>query len=353
MFSLILSLTSIYVIGYIGYKVLDYIKVPAPGLIGTMVIVGILSSKGVPWAEIPFFVRFALQVIIGIAVGMRFSKEKIREIKTFIIPGIIIVVWTIGAGLAAGFLLEHYTGMDLGTSLFSAVPGGITEMAIVAFSYGLDVPVIALFQFMRILGVCLVVPLFVSLYSKHTDGQVVPEDIEPEEKPGDSAGRQPKYNSILATVLIGGAAGLAATYFKVPAGAMLGSMLAIGILSSMGLYLKPLPEKYLLYAQIGFGGIIGLSFTPEAAGVFLKILVPAVAFSVVIILNSIVLGFIIHKVFGWDMITSMLACAPAGLSQMSVIALDMHADTVKVGIIHAMRLAIIILTVPNIISLML
>lgn len=352
---LLLSLTSMYLLGYAGYIILSVLRIPAPGLIGTMVIVGFLASKGVPWPEIPSYVRFILQVVVGITVGMRFSKKNTKQIKSFLLPGIIIVIWTIGTGLLIGFILEYYTNMDIGTSLFSAVPGGITEMSVVALSYGLETPVIVLFQFMRILGVCLTVPFCASLYKEETTiEQVNSNDKNSENEEKKNSDGQSKYSdNVLLTILIGVTAGYISLRFKLPAGAMLGSMLVVGFLKSLGFHLKSLPKEASLIAQIGLGGIIGLSFTPAVSKLLLENLVPAVVFSIAIVLNSIILGFVIHKIFGWDMTTSLLACAPAGLSQMSMIALDMNADAVKVGIIHIMRLTTIVLVVPYIISSML
>ncbi|MGB4439313.1 MAG: AbrB family transcriptional regulator, partial [Sedimentibacter sp.] len=65
--------------------------------------------------------------------------------------------------------------------------------------------------------------------------------------------------------------------------------------------------------------------------------------------NGFILSYITHKLFKWDLTTSLLACAPAGISQMSSIALDMNADAVIVSIIQTIRLITIIVFLPPII----
>jgi membrane AbrB-like protein len=97
------------------------------------------------------------------------------------------------------------------------------------------------------------------------------------------------------------------------------------------------------------GASLGLTFTPEVAGTLTDMAGISVIFSVLIVLNGIILGFAIHKLFKIDLITSLLACAAAGVSQMSAIALDMDADAVVVSVIQSIRLVAIVLILPPVI----
>jgi hypothetical protein len=342
------SLVILYVLGYFGYIVFRYIKVPAAALSGAIVAVSLLTSQGLLSLNIPVYIRVFLQTIIGILVGCIFSKERIQEMKFIIVPGGVVAVWMIGTGLASGFLLARFTGLDLGTSLFSAVPGGMTEMSIIAIAYELNVPVVVLFQFMRVLGVYLTVPALASKYKgkKYEDIMCdelsVTADTKTEEKGG----------SIIYTFVAGGAAGFICRQMGIPAGAIIGPMILVGVLRSLGFPLKPLPKKVILFAQIGLGGVLGLNFTPEITRTLFEIMLPTIVFSLFIVLNGTILAYVVHKVFGWDFTTALLACAAAGVSQMSAIALDMDADAVKVGIIHVIRLAVIVLVVPSLIFIL-
>jgi hypothetical protein len=53
--------------------------------------------------------------------------------------------------------------MDYATALFSCIPGGITEMGIVAGELGLPVPQIAMMHTCRIIAVICVMPLLLYL----------------------------------------------------------------------------------------------------------------------------------------------------------------------------------------------
>ena len=93
----------------------------------------------------------------------------------------------------------------------------------------------------------------------------------------------------------------------------------------MGVPLAEPPKWLVILGQIGLGGYLGTTFTPEVLSTLLGLVVPTIAFSAVIVLNGIVTGIIVHRIFGWDLITSLLSSATAGVTQMSAIALDMDA----------------------------
>ena len=78
-------------------------------------------------------------------------------------------------------------------------------------------------------------------------------------------------------------------------------------------------------------------------------MLPIFVFSIVVVLNGVALGFFVHRYYGWDLVTSLLACAAAGVTQMSVLALDMDADAVTVSLMQTMRFTLILLVMPSMI----
>ena len=115
-------------------------------------------------------------------------------------------------------------------------------------------------------------------------------------------------------------------------------------------YFAEPPKWLVILGQIGLGGYLGTTFTPEVLSTLLGLVVPTIAFSAVIVLNGIVTGIIVHRIFGWDLITSLLSSATAGVTQMSAIALDMDADAVTVGLMQVLRFALVMLLMPTLIN---
>ncbi len=344
-----LTFTSIFFLGYLGYRVFRRLHIPGGAVTGSLVMVAALSSQGVVWADLPSFVSTVFQVVIGIMIGCKFSREKITRLRSLIVPGLMVSAWMLCTGLLVGLLMAKITGLSLGTALYGAVPGGLAEMGLIALSYNLSVPVVSLFQFVRVMVVQLVIPPIASMYGHSKKEEAVSKEIEATDETGD---KEKKYYGILLTLMAGGCGGFAAKYLGIPVGGMIGAMVVVGVLRSAGVPLKEMPAWVSVSAQIGLGGYLGSTFTPEIIDVFHRMLFPTLVFSAAIVASGVVLGFLVHRIFGWDLATSLMSCAAAGATQMSVIALDMGADAVTVGLIQVMRLATIVLLMPPIIVLL-
>ncbi len=343
-----LTFVLVFSLGLLGYLVFDFFHVPGSALTGSLAIVALFSSQGAAWTGIPPQLSTFFQVVIGITIGCKFSREKSFQLRSLVIPGLFVSAWMLGTGLVCGLLLSRITGLDLGTSLYASVPGGMAEMGLIALSRGLSVPVITLFQFVRVVVVQIAVPVIALTCVSRGKicAKASPEIKNTEEAKGNGFG-------ILITFIIGGCGGLIAKYFQVPVGGLLGAMIIVGTLRTMGFPLKEFPRWVTIAAQVGIGAYLGMTFTPETASNLHKMLLPTLGFSALLVISGMILGLIFHKVFGWDLTTALLACAAAGVTQMSVIALDMEADAVTVGIIQAMRLAAIVILMPTVITVFL
>lgn len=345
--SMPMTFVLIFFLGYLGYRIFAHLHIPGGAITGSLVMVAAFSSQGVVWASVPSFVSTALQVVIGVMIGCKFSKEKVPQLKLLIVPGLMVSAWMLFTGLSVGILLAKITGLDPGTALYGAVPGGMAEMGLIALAYNLNVPVVSLYQFVRVIAVHLVVPPIALKYGHLKEEEAVSKEIlfrDPTE------GKKEKNFGILVTLLIGGCGGFIAKHLGVPVGGMLGAMVVVGTLRSIGVALEELPTWISVFAQVGLGGYLGTTFTPDIVAIFQRMLLPTLAFSAVIIISGIILGFLVHRIFGWDLATALMACAAAGVTQMSAIALDMDADAVTVGLIQVIRLATIVLLMPSLIG---
>jgi len=74
--------------------------------------------------------------------------------------------------------------------------------------------------------------------------------------------------------------------------------------------------------------------------------VPALILVVGLTTFSLILGFIIHKVTGMDLLTALFSCSPGGLADMSIISEAYGAETAKVVILHSLRLMTVVTLFP-------
>ena len=344
-----LSLMLIFLLGYLGYRIFRFFHIPGGAITGSLLLVAIFSGLGVRWADNPYHFNTLFQVVLGIVIGCKFDKETVSSIKSVFVPGLLIAVWTMGICFGMGVLLAKVTGLDLGTALYGSIPGGLSEIGLLAIELNLNVPVVTLFQFMRVIAVYVCVPAIAIRYGRKFKEEAAANAPSLD---GELEKRKWKMPEILCTLIVGGAGGFIAKGLGVPVGGLLGAMTAIGILRIMGVPLKVLPRSLVVFAQIGLGGYLGTTFTPEVVASLHRLIIPVIVFSVAVVLSGIIIGILVHRYFGLELVTSLLACSAAGVTQMSVIALDMDADAVIVGVIQTMRFAFTMMIMPGLILLL-
>ncbi len=116
-------------------------------------------------------------------------------------------------------------------------------------------------------------------------------------------------------------------------------MITVGALRTAGLPLKELPRWLVLTTQIILGGYLGTTFTPEMVVTLKALLLPIIFFSIFVVGNGIIIGLLFHHFLKWDLATSLLATAAGGVTLMTLTAMEIGADPVRVSIMHALASA--------------
>lgn len=145
------------------------------------------------------------------------------------------------------------------------------------------------------------------------------------------------------------AAGLAGAYLferlRVPAGALIGAMLAAAALNLSGLGTAESPEwlRFGSYAVIGW--ILGTQFTRDTVETLRGAILP-IAVVVVSLLAAAALITVALRVMGLDVATAFLAASPGGISQMAAISAEVGANGALVATAHLVRVIVVVLTAP-------
>lgn len=150
---------------------------------------------------------------------------------------------------------------------------------------------------------------------------------------------------VICTLLIGALGGIVGIKLKIPAGAMIGSMIFVAIFNiftSKGY----VPSDLKIVGQIIIGAIVGLNFTMESVIELKKLVVPAIILVIGLTTLSLILGFFVHKITGLDLITSLFSCAPGGLADMTIMAESFGGQIHIVALLHLIRLTTVLTVLP-------
>lgn len=118
---------------------------------------------------------------------------------------------------------------------------------------------------------------------------------------------------IIITILIGIIGGLTAIRLKIPAGAVIGSLIAVSLFSILTGKAE-FPHSFKLVTQIGTGAYIGSHIRKKDVVELKRIIKPAIILTISMCLFGILAGTFISKYSDIDLTTALFATAPAGLT---------------------------------------
>ena len=154
---------------------------------------------------------------------------------------------------------------------------------------------------------------------------------------------------MLATLLFALAGGWTLQKLKVPGGMMVGAVIgasAFNILTGQG-YMHPLAKTA---AQIAAGAFIGVGVRREDIGQMRSLLKVSLLIISALLVVNVATGLALHALGPMDLITSLMASAPGGLSDIPMIAADMGADASQVVVLQFARFVLGIALIPSVVA---
>jgi membrane AbrB-like protein len=188
-----LNLVLLVPCGAAGMILAGMARVPAPQLLGPMMVFGILSAAGVTEGGFPpIFINIALAGL-GISIGARFAGVSVPSVFGMMFwtaPAITLLCISLGA---ATYFTSWTTGFTPAVSLLILAPSGVAEMALVAVACGIDPALVAAHHAIRIALTLPAIPVLAPLFAKSKPPQEAqPEQTAaaaPAEEPAGSAGQ--------------------------------------------------------------------------------------------------------------------------------------------------------------------
>jgi len=142
------------------------------------------------------------------------------------------------------------------------------------------------------------------------------------------------------------AAGLLATYLRVPGGAVVGAMLGAALYNFSGAPRAVLPGWASLLIQLLVGAMIGFSARRELVPLLLKVLPIALLGVGTYLLVGFFLSLVVVRLGLLDPATALYGFVPGGISVMSLVAENEGGRGAVVASMHFVRVSTILLLAP-------
>lgn len=137
--------------GVAGLTLGHLMRLPAGQLTGPMALAAVMSLSGLLGLEIPQWLVNMAQMVLGTALGMRFTGLSRGMILRGAGLSIVSVAMMLALGGVFAVALHRITSEPVDVLLISFAPGGVTEMALVALSLNANPAFVTLHHIYRIL----------------------------------------------------------------------------------------------------------------------------------------------------------------------------------------------------------
>jgi membrane AbrB-like protein len=321
-------------IGLLGGLIAHFINMPLAWMMGPMLATFVASLMRVPMG-VPMQFRSGILGIIGVFLGASFTPDTLDQAARWPISMIAVLLYVPIITVVITWFYSKIARLDPATALFSATPGGLTPMVVLGAAAGGNEQEIALTQGLRVLLLVMSAPLIVLMITGvvangHGDGEAIQMTI------GEGL-----LTAICAIITV-----LVFRKLRIPAAYMTGAMTASMVLHVTGIVEGNLPSWLLAGSLLILGSAIGSRFS----GVKIAVLVRLAGYSV--LATFVVLAFtggVAWFVSQWldlDFIAVLLAFAPGGVAEMSLIALALNVEPSFVAFHHIVRIFEIVLLAP-------
>ena len=144
----------------VGYGLARLIRMPAPYLMGPLLLSAGVHGAGLTQAHPPGELVIVAQLVLGCAIGCRFSGIHLRSmLRPFIVSAVAAILMLACCLLSVSGIWWATSIADFMTLFLAFSPGGLSEMAIITITLGGDVAFVSTHHFVRIFAVLLVAPL--------------------------------------------------------------------------------------------------------------------------------------------------------------------------------------------------
>jgi uncharacterized protein len=338
-----MKLLKTLVLAIMGGALFCLLHVPLPWTLGPIAAVSLFSyflRRRIYWSV---KIRNTALILLGYEMGRPFTLETGQAILAQFPMMLLATMITVMAGVLTGWIMYKKTGIGLTSCLLGCVPGGLSQMVILADEMdGTDATAVTIMQTMRMLSVVFVVP-FLAMYCLP-----VPDDGNGVTAAAASA----DISTILTFAVVAVVGAIAGKWLHLPTATLLGPILSTGayVLLSGGTMAPLVPIIYINMAQVCVGAYIGSSINLRKLRQYHGMGLCLFGGVLFVLGISLGMGFFVAEFTKASFATAFLSTAPGGLAEMGITALVVGADISTMTAYQLVRLLFIMLLFPYIVK---
>ncbi len=339
--SLFVAIATLAVAAF-GGAVFFWLHAPLPWTLGALTAAGIAAAVTGQHLLQPQL-RIVVRPIVGVLAGSAFTAEILASMVQWWSAILLIVLYSL-AMLFVGYVYFRKIGrFDQTTAFFASAPGGLGELSLIGGSLGANMRRLVVVHAIRILIVVFTVPFALQVLLGVPIGRTVPTSAPEITLTGlDWA--------VLAACALAGF-GLSRVV-RFPGGPMVFALL-FSVVAHVSGFTKAAPPPWLVATvQVVLGAVVGTRFAGirwrEASHAVLL----GTMWGILMLSSAVFIAYVGTWFLDYPFEAMVLAMAPAGMVEMTLITLALGFDVAFVVTCQLCRILFVLLTTPALFSML-
>lgn len=323
-----------FVVAGAGVAVFSALALPLPWLLGPIAACLLAALLRVPMGAIKPL-NDGMRTILGVAVGATLTPAVLATFPAMWPTLLCVPVMVVVIGIAGVPYFTRIWGYDRATAYYSTMPGGLQDMLIFGEEAGGNPRTLSLIHATRVLVIVVALPFLLQGIW----------DADLSNPPGRPAATVPWPQMALMVVcaILGWQCAKRIGMFGA---SILGPLIATGAVAMAGILQNRPPVEAIWAAQFFIGMSIGSKYAGITMAEVRRDLTAGLGFCVILIVLTLIF---VEAILLLDLAPGMetlLAFAPGGQAELTVLALIVGADMAFVVAHHMLRIFVVILGAP-------
>jgi len=329
----------VIIISIPGALAADYLRIPLAWMLGPMLVTSVATLKGFN-IKMPKLVLSIILVFLGLYIGNYIDQNLFIQMKQWVWTSLIMLVYIIISIIFVSKYLEKYSSYEKKASIFSAAPGALGPLVILAEYEKADLSKIATSHLIRLI---IIITLFPFVVNSFANLPSVPEENF----------NYLEQNHFELLILIVASIILIFIFnkIKIPAPLLAGTLVASGILQITEVASYRLPEQSIDFCLLILGASVGCRFAGKTVREISKNSFHSIVATSFLILFGVIAALTAGLVVDQNFFSLLLSYCPGGIYEVAVIAISFDLNPDFVSFHHIIRLLLILFIVPIILRL--
>ena len=320
--------------------VADYFNIPLAWMLGPMIITSIAALAGLK-VKMPKIALSSILVILGLHIGNYIDQSLFNQMINWIWTSVIMLIYIIVCILIVSKYLQKYASYREKASIFSAAPGALGPLMILAENEKTDLSQVATSHLIRLIIIITFIP-FIIVNNAVTEPLIV-DDFN-----------YMSQNHINLLMLVAASIIFILLFdkIKVPAALLSGTLFASGFLQMTNVASYKLPDTSINFCLLILGASIGCRFIEKTVKEIANNSLHSLVATMILVLLGFVAAYIASFFVDTNILTLILSFCPGGIYEVAVIAIAFDLEPDFVAFHHIIRLLFILFTVPIILKIL-